>query len=181
MSEPSFPQDPPQLAITPDASLPIAATPAGATSPPHVGAPVFASPGTVPPEMAAFLELIGRGLATEADDATRATARELWARCAHAIVTAATAAPLPSPPMPALAAPMALAPMPAVPVAMPAPPVPVSPIAVAAQTLRGMSADQLLDLALQRLRAALPAGAAPSTPKGIQFQLVPIAPPHSPR
>jgi hypothetical protein len=64
---------------------------------------------------------------------------------------------------------------------MPASSVPVSPIAMAAQTLRGMSADQLLALALQRLRGALPPGATVSEPKGIQFQLLPIAPPHSPR
>jgi len=48
---------------------------------------------------------------------------------------------------------------------------------MAARMLRQLPPDQLLDLALQRLRAALPAGATVPTPKAIQFQLVPITPP----
>lgn len=62
---------------------------------------------------------------------------------------------------------------------MPTVPLPTSPLAMAARTLRQLPPDQLLDLALQRLRAALPAGATVSPPKGIQFQLVPVTPPGS--
>ncbi|MFT3700199.1 MAG: hypothetical protein QM831_44040 [Kofleriaceae bacterium] len=40
--------------------------------------------------------------------------------------------------------------------------------------LRGVPADQLLDLAIGRLRAALPADANTATPKGISFHIVPI-------
>jgi hypothetical protein len=47
--------------------------------------------------------------------------------------------------------------------------------------LRQLPPDQLLDLALQRLRGALPAGATVPTPKGIQFQLVPVTPPPASR
>jgi hypothetical protein len=43
--------------------------------------------------------------------------------------------------------------------------------------LRQLPPDQLLDLALQRLRAALPAGATVPPSKGIQFQLVPVTSP----
>jgi hypothetical protein len=60
--------------------------------------------------------------------------------------------------------------------ANPAMPVPASPIAAAARALRQLPPEQLLELALQRLRAALPAGATVQTPKGIQFPLVPVAP-----
>jgi hypothetical protein len=54
---------------------------------------------------------------------------------------------------------------------------PTSPLAQMIGALRKMPADQLLDLAIQRLRAALPKGATVTEPKGIQFQLVPVPPP----
>jgi hypothetical protein len=65
--------------------------------------------------------------------------------------------------------------MPAAPT-MPAapPPMPTMPLATAARALRQLPPDQLLDLVLQRLRGALPAGTTVPTPRGIQFQLVPI-------
>ena len=145
----------------------------------------------LPPDTHALLDLIGHGLAPEADDTTRDAARELWARFAQMIAAAAPmmpAAPAPSAPMPAapvmLAAPAPAVPAPAAPVmsaapVMPAIPLPTSPIAMAARTLRQLSPDQLLELLLQRLRTALPAGATVPTPKGIQFQLVPVTPPGS--
>lgn len=182
MSENTLPEDTPQLvASAPDAAIPASPVPAYPCGPAVAGAPLLMPPPPVPPEMAALLELIGRGLASDADDATRAMARELWARCAQAIVAAATTPPAAPVALPGSAlavahpAPVPVA-MPTIP-AMPALPAPASSIAMAAQTLRGMPSDQLLDLALQRLRAALPPGAAPATPKGIQFQLVPVPPP----
>jgi hypothetical protein len=45
---------------------------------------------------------------------------------------------------------------------------------MAARALRQLPPDQLLELVLQRLRAALPASTTVPMPKGIQFQLVPI-------
>jgi hypothetical protein len=48
---------------------------------------------------------------------------------------------------------------------------------LAMQAVKQMSPDQLLDTALQRLRAALPAGANVPATRGIQFHLVPIPPP----
>lgn len=42
--------------------------------------------------------------------------------------------------------------------------------------LRGMPPEQLLDLAITRLRAALPAGAAVPRVAPVRFQLLPIAP-----
>jgi hypothetical protein len=122
----------------------------------------------LPAEAHAMLELIGRGLAPDADDAMRDAARDLWARFAHTFATAAPVTPA-APGIPTA---------PAMPVAavMPMVPLPSSPIAMAARTLRQLPPEQLLDLALQRLRAALPAGATVPTPKGIQFQLVPVTP-----
>ena len=180
MSEPTPPEDLPQLgARASDAAIPVAMASTVTNAPPIAMAPVPVLP-PLPPEMAAFLEVVSRGLAPDCDDATRAMARELWTRCAQAIAASAANAPPASRPELAPGAAVALAPAsaaPAVVPVMPVPAVPASPIALAAQQLRGMPADQLLDLALQRLRAALPPGAAPSTPKGIQFQLVPVSPP----
>jgi hypothetical protein len=143
-------------------------------------------PPPVPPETHAMIELIGRGLDSEADEPTRAAARELWARFAQVIAGAAPAPGMPVPTMPIPAMPIPAMPIPGMPVPpmptppMPTPPMPTSPIAMAARALRQLPPDQLLDLVLQRLRAALPAGASVPTPKAIQFQLVPVTPP-SPR
>jgi hypothetical protein len=130
-------------------------------------APVGALPPVLPAEAHALLELVGRGLAPEADQSTRAAARDLWSRLAQSIVTAAPVAPT-APVMPPLPT-------------MPTVPLPNSPIAIAARALRQLPPDQLLDLVLQRLRGALPAGTTVPAPKGIQFQLVPVAPPASVR
>lgn len=137
-------------------------------------APVLALPSALPPEMQAMLELIGCGLAPEADDRTRSVARELWARFAQTIAAAAPV--MPSPPMNSGPVMPPAPTMPGMPV-MPTVPAPTSPIAMAARTLHQLPPEQLLDLALQRLRAALPAGTTVSAPKGIQFQLVPVTPP----
>lgn len=169
------------------------ATPAPSQPPASVGgtaeqniahAPVLPLPSALPLEMQAMLELIDRGLAPEADDTTRGTARELWARFTQTIASATpttpvTAAPaMPPAPMPA---PSTNPPAPTIPAmsVMPTVPLPSSPIAMAARTLRQLSPDQLLDLVLQRLRTALPTSATVSSPKGIQFQLVPVTPPSS--
>jgi len=54
----------------------------------------------------------------------------------------------------------------------PAPP--ANPMTEVAKTLRGIPAEQLLDLAIAKLRAALPAGVeVPPVPK-LEFQIVPL-------
>lgn len=165
----TLPQDPPSESAS--GAVPAPSQPAAPTvsTAEHsmARAPMLAPPA-LPPETQALLELIGRGLAPDADDSTRDAARDLWAQFAHTIAT-------PAPVMPAAAMPAAPL-MPAAPV-MPTVPLPTSPIAMAARTLRQLPPDQLLDLALQRLRAALPPGATVPAPKGIQFQLVPVTAP----
>jgi len=130
---------------------------------------VSASMLALPAEAHMLLEMIGRGLAPEADAATRDAARELWARFTQMLATAVPTMPT-GPTMPSV---------PAIPTGptMPTVPLPTSPIAMATRMLRQLPPDQLLDLALQRLRSALPAGATVPTPKGIQFQLVPVTSP----
>jgi hypothetical protein len=147
-----------------DALIPVESEPVAIPSAPEVpisrtadtAAPALAFLAGLPPETQALLEMIGRGLSPEADVATRATARELWVRLAESL---ATAPPLKAttPGIPLI--PGAL-PMPGAP-AMPWMPTvaqPNTPIAMAAHALKRMTPDQLIDLVLQRLRAALPAG-----------------------
>ena len=168
-----------------------------------------AVPASMPPETLAVIELIGRALAPDADEHTRAAARELWARFAQMIAMApdvlaaagtpsAPAAPsapvmpgmpiMPSaprmPPTPIVQTAPSMQTAPIVPVAhsmqampmLPQPPTPTSPFVTATGAMRQMSPDQLLDVVLGRLRAKLPAGANPPTPKGLQIPLVPVAP-----
>jgi hypothetical protein len=178
------------VTLVPDSPIETAPgdAPAAASSPPAVDvADVPAStlplalPVALPPEVHALLEFIGEGLAPNADPATRAAARELWTRFAQMI---AAAAPMPvtavaavtpaTPTLPVTPTPPVL---PAMPVLSAIPAVPISPVAMATRALRQLPPDQLLELALQRLRAALPAGATVPMPKGIQFQLVPVTSP----
>jgi hypothetical protein len=55
-----------------------------------------------------------------------------------------------------------------------APVVNASPIATIAAGLRGMPVDQLLDLAIARLRAALPPDAQAVNISPVRFQLLPV-------
>ena len=55
-------------------------------------------------------------------------------------------------------------------------PVPTSPVAAMVGALRGVPPDQLLDLAIARLRAALPAGTEVPAVTPLKFSLVPIHP-----
>ncbi len=55
-----------------------------------------------------------------------------------------------------------------------APIAPTSPVAAVVGALRGVPPDQLLDLAIAKLRAALPAGADVPTAQPLKFQIVPI-------
>jgi hypothetical protein len=122
----------------------------------------------------ALHELVTAALSPAADETTRAGAREVWAHLAQSL---ATAQPIPPPIAPVHPAVMPAAPtMPAMP-PMPTALAQTSPIAVAARALRQMPPDQLLELVVQRLRAALPAGTTAPEPKGIQFHLVPSLPP----
>jgi hypothetical protein len=150
------------------------------TEPSEPGAastPIAAPPAGAPAEAQVLLELVARGLAPDADDTTRAAARDLWTRFAQTVapMMSGTSA-MPNPP----AAPAAPT-MPSIPAmpaasAMPGPSPLHSPIAMAARALRQLPPDQLLDLLLQRLRAALPADAAIPSPGGIQFRLLPAIP-----
>jgi hypothetical protein len=128
-------------------------------------------------DLRALVDLIRLGLAPAVDEATRARASAVWtelaATLAQAPLGASSAASMPAAPS-APAAPMPAAPMPAV-------PPPSTPIALAARALRNMSPEQLLDLALQRLRAALPPGTTVANPRGIQFALVPVPEPSGKR
>jgi len=177
----TLPADPTRSAIC-AAPLPAptpTATPGVAAAEHSIAsAPVLALPLALPPETHALVELIGHGLVPEADESTRAAARDLWSRFAQSIATAAP--PMPTAPVTSPAsmpAPM-MSPAPATPplATMPTVPLPTSPIAMAARALRQLPPEQLLDLVLQRLRAALPSGTTVPTPKGIQFQLVPVPP-----
>jgi hypothetical protein len=122
-------------------------------------------------ETHAMLAVIGRGFAVDADDAARSDARELWARLAPAIASAAAA----TSPVPAMHPGVSTAAL------MPMGSATPSPITAAARALRQLPPEQLLDLLLQRRRASLPAGATVAAAKGIQFQLVPVAPPQRAR
>jgi hypothetical protein len=51
-----------------------------------------------------------------------------------------------------------------------------SQIASAVATLRGVPAEQLLDLAIARLRAALPAGTEVPTVQPLKFQMIAVDP-----
>src|SRR4051794_2902072 len=52
--------------------------------------------------------------------------------------------------------------------------VPSSPLATIVAALRGMPSDQILDLAIARLRAALPPDAVLDPVKSLTFALIPI-------
>lgn len=124
----------------------------------------------------ALLELIASALAPEADEATRAGAREALVQLAQPVVAGVPAIPS-APPVrsPTVPGEAFVAAMPATAIVSPA----SSPLVMAARALRGLPPEQLLDIVLQRLRAALPAGATVAQPKGIQFQLVPVTSPPS--
>ncbi|HWO21280.1 MAG TPA: hypothetical protein VNO30_21080 [Kofleriaceae bacterium] len=60
------------------------------------------------------------------------------------------------------------------PMASAAAPPPVPDVAALVGALRGMPPEQLLDLAIARIRTALPPGPPVSTPAPIRFHLVPL-------
>src|SRR5262245_13294201 len=148
----------------------------GAPSMP-IEAPAERSPPTIAhtsstPEAEAILEVIRRGIAPDADPAARSSALDVCGRIVQAF-----GGPMPA--SPANLAPVASAPTMPPPFAMPqgfAPPAPASPLAAAVGMLRNLPPEQLLDLAIQRLRAALPQETTVPETKGIQFQLVPLIP-----
>ena len=136
-----------------------------------------------PVDLQATLEMIGQGLTVDANETTRTSARELWSRLSQLI----TSVPALSPTSVPQAAPVVSAlprshssPAGAL-TSMPAIPQPTAPITSAARVLRQLPPEQLLDVVLHRLRAALPAGTTVPSPKAIQFQLVPLPTPLPPR
>ena len=60
------------------------------------------------------------------------------------------------------------------PMVAPSVPAPLAPIEAIAAAVRGMPVEQLLDVAIARLRAALPADAVAPQVKPLAFPLVPI-------
>jgi hypothetical protein len=62
------------------------------------------------------------------------------------------------------------------PTTTPQPPIGPPQIAAIVGAFRGMAPEQLLDLAITRLRAALPADAAVPTVAPVRFQILPIGP-----
>lgn len=56
------------------------------------------------------------------------------------------------------------------------PPLNASAIANVVTALRGVPPEQLLDLAIAKLRSALPAGVEPSSVKPLKFHIVPVPP-----
>jgi hypothetical protein len=182
----SVPSPPVASDIAPDAAPVVAQLLPAATAaePGSASAPTLGIPSALPTETHALLELIARGLAPDADEPTRAIARDLWAQFAQALAPgAAMPAASATPAVPAMPAAPALPPVPMPPVApiVPSIPVPMSPIAVTARALRQMTPDQRLDLLLTHLRSRLPAGATVPIPKGVQFQFIPVTPPSGAR
>ena len=53
-------------------------------------------------------------------------------------------------------------------------PAPTTPVHAVIAALRNVPPDQLLDLAIEKLKAALPQGATPSTAAFVRFPIVPI-------
>lgn len=143
--------------------------------------PVSPARPAATPEMDALLELVRRGLAPDADPTTRAAAREVCDRILHALgpapmpPAASTAAFAPVAPASVPSSPPGFVPVPVIPVPVPMPP--TSPLAQMIGVLRNLPREQVVDMAIQRLRAALPKGVTITEPKGIQFPLVPIPPP----
>lgn len=65
---------------------------------------------------------------------------------------------------------------PSAPMAQPLSAIEPQQVAAIVGALRGMPAEQLLDLAIARLRAALPKDATTPTIAPVKFQIIPIAP-----
>lgn len=59
--------------------------------------------------------------------------------------------------------------------AAPSSPLPMDAMRAAVSALRGMPVDQLLDLAITRLKAAVPASEAAPVPGGVKFQLLHVS------
>jgi hypothetical protein len=139
-----------------------------------ISSPTIAQPSSTP-EAEALVEIIRRGLAPDADPAARANALDVCGRIVQAFGGLVPAPPVNPAPI-APVAPVSGTPSPfMMPQAFPLP-APTSPLAAVVGTLRNLPPEQLFDLAIQRLRAALPQGAAFPEAKGIQFQLVPVTP-----
>ena len=95
-----------------------------------------------------LIESIRRGVAADASDEIRMTGANACRTILSTLAPEAVAAPQAANALPQIAAMLG--------------------------ALRGVPADQLLDLAIARLRAALPADAAPSSIKPLTFHLVPV-------
>ncbi len=146
---------PPEGALVQPSAIPDS----GANSPPN------SPPAGESAEIDNVLTVIRRGLAPDADAAAQAMARDICARIAQ-LPPQPVAVALPTAPQPSSFG-----------IGAAIPRMPESPLTTATRALRELPPEQLLDMVLQRLRAALPTGAAVPAPKGIQFPLVPMPPP----
>lgn len=114
-----------------------------------------------------LIDAIRRGLTTDADEPSRAAARDA---CRAIAIALGAGAGEPS---------TVIGAGPGIPTgAGDRTPDAALPVAAIVETLKKMSPDQLLDLAIQRLRAAIPADAAVASSEPVRFQLVQI--PHPP-
>jgi hypothetical protein len=118
-----------------------------ASEPPPPNPPAPAASEALPPETAALVTTLCRGLAADADDHARAAAWEAGHQIARLLV-----------------------PPPAAPAASVVP----AAVASAVEMIRRVPAGQRLDVALGYLRAALPAGAHVPASDPLRIQLVPV-------
>jgi len=156
VAEPCAPSDAaPTPTLAPTAELPAVET----ASPAHATAPPPTPDLTIAPEVLALLGVIAGGFVLDASAAARTAALDACQRLAFAL------GPVHAPPSGAAARPAAAR----------------SPIAEIVETIRRLklSPDQLIDLAIQRMRAALPTGTAVTPSEPVRFHLVavPSAPP----
>ncbi|HLL21739.1 MAG TPA: hypothetical protein VK427_06395 [Kofleriaceae bacterium] len=118
-----------------------------------------------------LIETIRTAIATDASDETRAAGAQACRTLLTALDTKPgeplTGEPPASSPPESAGAPFA---------STWSPPDPHAAAHAIASVLRGMTPDQLLDLAIARLRAALPPGAAVPTPEPVKFHLIHINP-----
>lgn len=105
--------------------------------------------------MDALLETIRLAVASDAGDEARAAG----ASACRTLLTALEATPGETMPAPAITP----------------PPIDPAQIGTAVTMLRSMPVDQLLDLAIARLRAALPAGETVPGVQPMRLQLVPVS------
>lgn len=169
-----------------NASPPDHPLPSAIAVPPSISPALMASASLAGlPDPGVILSTIERGLDPNAEDTARLAARDLWSRLSVVLSsTMAATAVVPTPPGVAVPSAAVASGAQHQVSAQPVIQLPTTgggsasttPIGDLVRTLRQVPPDQLLDLVIGRLRAALPAGVTAAQPRGIQFQLVPVTP-----